>query len=290
MKTKPLLLILLVGTLAAQEATDRAILIPVPPPGDKPAPQRQHLEITPDEILSSRTIVRPDQTITIQEVTPQDLAPLPPPPPPQPLTPEQLAARATRIAERGLHRTSSLSCIVHHNHIDGTIRTHIRWNSQDKLPIETFEAWSNINFHHLTQTGNFKKGNTTHALLILCRDEYSQQLAARATRLNVPFTAPEIPTLPNDSTTLPTFVVTAGYPTAEDLAVIQGLHELYQNHHADFIAKLAQIKQQNAQAAAERAANPPDPTPDIIIRYWTPEKTLTEKRQEQLQQEGGENK
>lgn len=49
---------------------------------------------------------------------------------------------------------------------------------------------------------------------------------ARATLLT-----PIITELPADSSTVPRLIVINGNPTAEDLAPLIGLHELYQDHH-----------------------------------------------------------
>ncbi len=262
-------------------ADDTATLIPEQATSSSPTPAAPTLEITPDEIISSRTVVRPDQTITIQEVVPQDI-PLPPAAPtPAPVTPEQQAARAARIANRTEHRMTMLSCTVHSDEANGTTRTHIRWTSQGKTPTEFYEAWSNVNFHHLTHLHAFNKANITHNVMFGIGDQSSTQAATRAAQAGKTYSPPTIPELPADSTTQPTYAITQGNPAEADLAALDGLHELYPQHHAAFIAKSATLKAENARRAAELAANPPDPTPNLIIRYWTPEKTIAEKLQEQ---------
>ncbi len=273
-------------------ANETATLIPEQAVPSAPAvPAAPKLEITPDEIISSRTVVRPDQTITIQEVVPQDI-PLPAAPTPAPVTPEQQAARAARIANRTEHRMTMLSCTVHSDEANGTTRTHIRWTSQGKTPTEFYEAWSNVNFHHLTHLHAFNKANITHNVMFGIGDQSSTQAADRAAKAGKTYTPPSIPELPTDSTTQPTYAINQGNPAEADLAALDGLHELHQQHHAAFIAKSASLKEENARRAAELAANPPDPTPNLIIRYWTPEKTMAEKLQEQQaaqsQQGGGQ--
>lgn len=273
-------------------ADETATLIPEQAAPSAPAVHAApKLEITPDEIISSRTVVRPDQTITIQEVVPQDIPLSPTAPTPAPVTPEQQAARAARIANRTEHRMTMLSCTVHSDEAKGTTRTHIRWTSQGKTPAEFYEAWSNVNFHHLTHLHAFHKANITHNVMFGIGDQSSSQAATRAAQAGKAYTPPSIPELPADSTTSPTYTITQGNPAESDLAALDGLHELYQQHHAAFIAKYAALKQENARRAAELAANPPDPTPNLIIRYWTPEKTMAEKLQEQQaaqSQQGGD--
>ncbi len=280
-----------VNLFPATYADETATLIPEQAAPSAPAvPAAPKLEITPDEIISSRTVVRPDQTITIQEVVPQDI-PLPhAAPTPEPVTPEQQAARAARIAHRTEHRMTMLSCTVHHDEANGTTRTHIRWTSQGKTPTEFYEAWSNVNFHHLTHLHAFNKANITHNVMFGIGDQSNSQAATRAAQAGKTYTPPSIPELPTDSTTQPTYAITQGNPDETDLAALDGLHELYQQHHAAFIAKSASLKEENARRAAALAANPPDPTPNLIIRYWTPEKTMAEKLQEQQEaqtQQGG---
>jgi hypothetical protein len=251
------------------------------------APAQERLEIQPEDIISTKVVIRDGQKFTLQKVEPQEITPLPVPPPPKTLTPKQQAARAAQRASMGKFRTLMVSCTVHDDN-----KTLLRWQSQDKDPVEHFSAWSNVNFHHLTSLTRFKKNDTTYNVMFGIGDVDTAQMNRLHARRNTTYTPPTIPTLPADSKTSPSYLVTEGNPTVEDLAPIDGLHELYQAHHNDLVTEHQRIKAENAQRAAELAANPPDPTPDLIIRYWTPEKTLAEKQQEQLQaehqpQEGG---
>jgi hypothetical protein len=276
MKTYLLSSLLLSAYLHAEQAT---LIEPIVKPqiaNLTAAPAQERLEITPDEIISSKVVIRDEQKFTIQKIKPQEITPLPVPPPPQPLTPEQESARAARNATMGRVRTLMLSCTVH----DGN-KTLIRWTSQNKDPIEQFTAWSNVNFHHLASLHRFKKSDTTYNLMFGIGDVNTAQMSRLHARRNVTYAPPSLPELPADAKTSPSYLVTEGNPTEHDLAPIDGLHELYREHHADLIAEHQRIKAENTQRAAALAANPPDPTPDLIIRYWTPEKTLAEKQQEQ---------
>jgi|694.fasta_scaffold30548_3 hypothetical protein len=249
---------------AQAQADDKAVLIPYNTTSS-PAPQKAPpLEINPDEILTSHEITKPDQKITIQELVPQPLASLPQPVSTPP-TNEQKAELRQRQINIGKRRLSMLSCTVHNGS-----HTHIRWTSQGRIPVERFEAWSNVNFHHLAGTGNFKKGDTNHHIMFGIGDENHQQSEIRATRFNRVYVPPQIPNLPENPINHPTFIITKGNPLPEDLAAIEGLHELYQIHHELFTEKWIAKKAETERLAQERAANPPDPTPDLIIRHWTP--------------------
>lgn len=269
--------LLLTACLHAEEAA--TLIEPIIKPqiaNPTPAPVQERLEVTPDEIISSKVVIRDGQKFTLQEIQPQDITPLPTPPPPQPLTPEQEAARVARRAAIGKVRTLMVSCTVH----DGN-KTLLRWSSIDKQPAEHFTAWSNVNFHHLASLTRYKKNDTTYHVMFGIGDVNTAQMTRFHALRNATYTPPTIPELPADAKTTPSYIVTEGNPTLEDIAPIDGLHEIFQQNHAALIAEHQRIQQQNAQRAAELAANPPDPKPDLIIRYWTPEKTLAEKQQEQ---------
>jgi hypothetical protein len=264
--------------LHAQEPiSDEATLIdPIikPAPAEQvPQPSAPQLEVAPEDILSSKTVYRNGQKFTVQEITPVELDPLPPPPPPRQLTPEQEAAAAARRAAMGKFRSPMLSCTVY----DGT-HTHIRWTSQGKQPVEQFAAWSNVNFHYLNSIFRFKKNDTTYTLLFGIGDTDTIKMAKIHARHGKIYTPPAIPALPLDPTTEPTFIVTQGNPTASDLEAIEGLHELFKNNHAELITEYDRITTLQKQQAAELAANPPNPKPDIIIRHWTiePKEATTE--------------
>ncbi|PAW62688.1 MAG: hypothetical protein B9S37_01225 [Verrucomicrobiia bacterium Tous-C3TDCM] len=234
----------------------------------EPAPEPQRLEIPPEDIISTKVIFRDGQKITIQKVQPQELEPLPEPAPPRVLTPEEQAtrdaARAARVAARGVYRHLMFSCTVY----DGE-KTMIRWNSQGREPVESFTAWSNVNFHYFNSLGRFKKNDTTYTLMFGIGDTDTAKMASLYARRNAIYAPPVIPALPEDATAEPSFVVTQGNLTPADLEPLVGLHELYKEHHAAMVAEYQRLKVLREQVAAERAANPPDPKPDIIIQHWT---------------------
>jgi hypothetical protein len=167
------------------------------------------------------------------------------------------------VAARGEHRNLMLSCTVY----DGE-KTMIRWCSQGRQPVEFFTAWSNVNFHYFDSLGRFKKNDTTYTLMFGIGDTDTAKMASLYARRNAIYTPPAIPALPENDTVEPNFVVTQGNPTPADLEPLVGLHELFKEHHAAMIAEYQRLKVLREQEAADRAANPPDPKPDIIIQHW----------------------
>jgi hypothetical protein len=267
MKTILILPMLLIGAITAEEENSRAIIIaPVirEPVAEKPPEPVLQLDIAPESVITTKTVTADGQKITLQEIEPITLPPLPEPPPQKPLTPEQLARRAELAAKAQLHRSLLLSCTVY----DGTY-TLIRGVTREKDVSRPWEAWSNVNFRHFNTFRSFQKNGITYSLLFGIGDENTVRTAARYARAGKTYTPPAIPELPDDPTTSPQFIVTKGTPTAEDLAPIIGLHEIYQDHHKDLISEYTRIKALQEKEAAERLANPPDPKPDIVIQHWT---------------------
>ena len=261
--------LLLIAAIHAQEpASESAILIdPIakqPITANAPSPEPERLKVDTEDILSSKVVYREGQKFTIQEIVPIDLPPIPEAPVPHPLTAVELAARDARIAQADPQRTLMLSCTVY----DG-IRTLITWNSQGVTPMQTYKAWSNVNFHHFDSLRRFKKNRTTYMLMFIVGDEDTARAAARAARAGKTYSPPLIPELPADSATSPRFQVIQGNPSAEELAPLFGLHEIYRENHSELIAEHQRLTLERAQKAAERLANPPDPKPDIIIQHWT---------------------
>ncbi len=278
MKIK-LLPLLFLAALHAQEPIDeKAILIdPIVRPQvvETPAEPQERLVVPPENILKSKIVYRDGQKFTLQEIVPVELEPIPEPPAPTPPTEQQLAERAARKEASDKQVLLMLSATVY----DGS-HTLLRWSSQGEVPIRTFQAWSNVNFHNLTSLYHFKKNKTVYSLMFGIGDEDTAKTAARFARHGRAYTPPTIPELPADSGTEPTFQVISGEPTAADLEPIYGLHEIYKENHQALIAETQRINAIRAQQAAERLANPPDPKPDIIIQYWNIEKPATNTNQE----------
>ncbi|MBU6327631.1 MAG: hypothetical protein KGQ89_08385 [Verrucomicrobia bacterium] len=217
-----------------QSSSETAILIdPIvrEAASETPAAPQQDLEVPPENILESKVVYREGQKFTIQEIVPIDLPLIPAAPAPKQLTAEELAAREARIAQSDPQRTLMLSCTVY----DGN-RTLITWNSQGVTPVQTYKAWSNVNFHHFDSLRRFKKNRTTYMLMFMIGDQDTARAAARAARNGKNYSPPLIPELPADSSTAPRFQVIQGNPSAEELSPLYGLHEIYRENHSELIA------------------------------------------------------
>jgi hypothetical protein len=280
MKTNTILfyLFLSLGLHAQEPINEEAVLIdPIVRPQvvETPAEPQERLEVPPENILKSKVVYRDGQKFTLQQIVPVELEPIPEPPAPTPLTEKQRAERAVRQAAADKQVLLMLSCTVY----DGT-HTLLRWTSHGEVPVRTFQAWSNVNFHNLTSLYHFKKNKTVYSLMFGIGDEDTAKNAARFARHGRTYTPPTIPTLPADSSTEPTFQVISGEPTPADLEPIYGLHEIYKENHQALIAETQRIRAIRVQQEAERLANPPDPKPDIIIQYWNIEKPATNTNEE----------
>ena len=267
MKSLLLATLSLLGFLTAQEFPTRATLTapiirePLPEPAPRPV---LRLDLPKDNIIGSKTVIADGQKITLQEIQPITLPPIPPPPPQRPLSAEQLAERRALLARAPKNHALMISCTIYddtHTLIRGMTRT-------DNISHQ-WEAWSNINFHHFTALPTFQKNGESYSLIFAFNDENTVRTAARFVRRGKIYTPPAIPSLPGDPIVDPQFIVITGKPNAADLLPIIALHELYQDHHKDLISEYRRIKIEREREAAERLANPPDPKPDLIIQHWT---------------------
>jgi hypothetical protein len=256
------------GLLHAQEISSgpAQLLDPIVAPEilpSEPAPEPARLEIPDEDIISSKVLNANGQKVTIQEVQPQDIAPIPEPAPPVLTAEEKAELKAqlkTRIAAFGDYRMLMLSCTVYNGK-----NTLIRWTSRDKSPIEYYTAWSNVNFHHFHAIHRFKKNHTTYNFFFGIGDMDTEKIARIYALRGRVYNPPQIPELSEDR---PHFIVTEGNPSNKDLEPIEGLHEIYQQHHSELVAEYQRLTALRKIEAAQRAANPPNPQPDLIIRHW----------------------
>ena len=242
---------LIIGRLAGEP-----VLTPPPPP----RPQPPRLLIPASNTLSSKTYQAGDHTVTIQEVLPVELPPRPVPPPP--LT---AAQRQSFLATRALQPKLQFVCLS--STVYDHWATHITWRDNEGKHV--FEAWSNVDFEFLRGVTNIRQGDTTRIYFHLGIGSVdTEKMATRYARFNKPYQKPSIPELPTSPETEPTFIVTKGDPSPEDLEKIQILHDLYKTEHARLKTAAEYTRTQNALRAAELAANPPK-APDIIVKRWS---------------------
>ena len=76
-----------------------------------------------------------------------------------------------------------------------------------------------------------------------------------------------VPAIPEFPAGNATFVITSGDPTAETLASIQSLHDLYNNEHDRLKAAYEGRERAQRLHEAKLKANPPQ-LKNIVLNYW----------------------
>ena len=257
MKTNPpnagrivLALAALTGTarLAAQALP--AAVSAAPLADAAPAPEVRY------EVQSSRTVPLPEgRNLIIQRVSPPVLPPLPALPVrvlPPPLTPEQLAAH--RAARPRPMETRLLSLMVTHY---AENLSYIEWWPQ--AGGEPYGAWSNADYEALRMVPEMEVTPGEIRWLI-----FPYIINNRILR---PGTGPlALPQLPADG---PGFLLVKGNPADRDnINPVAALHKIYKEEGAELKRVWAERERVRLEEEAWRAANPPPPPGDAVIRFW----------------------
>jgi len=259
---------LLAGLSLAQDAAH--VVGPISD-GSPPAPGQPSAKITIKsvEVLDSKTSNLGGRKITIQKVTPIEL-PTPVVPEKATPTPEQLAAFKERLAQR--RETVQLSMgvtVFHSENYPGKVRTKFSWRS--KTSGDEFEAISNINGNLLSGFAQFDASNPNSRYLLFFFainqdvDKLTEMFESRG-RIYQPPTLPELPL------TEPSFVVTKGNPTADELAPMVAVHNLVRTDGESLRLAFEGRERASEEQAAFLKANPPKPK-DIVLNYWRLPKT-----------------
>jgi hypothetical protein len=124
--------------------------------------------------------------------------------------------------------------------------TLLRWSHGGR----EYEAWSSVDFNHLTGFAAFRKGARQFAFTLGIGNSRAKD-------------APPVPEgLRFD---VPAFMVIKGDPgNAAALEPVAALHDLYQSDGL----RLRTAYQSREQRQRERAAERPAPPADILLRYW----------------------
>ena len=226
------------------------------PDGTPPSPEpaKPAFIVPAKDILETETHEQGGREITIQEIKPIEL-----PPPlmaPTAADPNNPAVQA-RIAEhRANHPQSELirlgACVFHPE--DSAPRTLVNyWTAAGDAPV-TF--WSSADFSLLSGLINLvgNDGQTRSLLMMWSAANIGQDIES----------APGIPQFPAGKAT---FIIATGTPTAENLASIQALHDVYNNEHEKLKAAFEGREQARLQQEAELIAHPPQPK-DIVLSHW----------------------
>jgi len=257
---------LLASLSFAQEAA--SVLGPISDGSPAPAaPPPFKIETAPEDILETKVREQGGRKIIIQKVTPVELPPTTEPPVPRKLSAEQRAEWEARRLQMKKREFLFLSATVYRSaRYPGGARTQFRmWSKNRKEP---FEVWSNVDGQWMGGFGNFQTPTTIYSVCMgIGAMDVDRMEKAWASKGRV-YTPPVVPEIPEGEAR---FVVTKGDPTAEEIAPMQAIQDLY-NTEGD---KLRLAYEGRLQAQKEQAeflkANPPKPQ-DIVVRYWRIEK------------------
>ncbi len=241
-----------------------------------PEPPKPKFIVPAKDVLESKSSQQGGRTITVRKINPIALPP--PPPPPEPLTPETEAVFRTRVAAyRENHprtKMAFLSATVFRS-TDSPPRTLGRWWPEGRR--ETITYWSSADFGLMSGIHAFADSTgTTHSLLMgwgyVDLHKMSEMQAARLKA----YGATALPTFPEGKAG---FEIIGTPLSAEDLAPIQALHDLYNSEHARLKSAFGGRERARLEREAYLKANPPQPK-DITLNYWRTEKPASNEKGE----------
>lgn len=234
-----------------------------PPP---PAPPKPEYHVASRDVLSTTTHEQGGRRITIRKIKPITL---PPPPPPAEIT---ITAPETEFRQHLAEYRKTypknellfLGATVFRSK-DSPPRTLVRWWPMDGKKTITF--WSSADFALIAGGINSfgdSTGDTHHTMMgwgNVDIDRMAELYAAKGRE----YDAPDLPDFPEGSAS---FQITGETkPTAEELVVIQSLHDIYNSE----LARLKIAYKGRERARIERdaylKAHPPQPK-DITLNYW----------------------
>jgi hypothetical protein len=200
---------------------------------------------------------------------------LPDPPPLPPLPPDDPAVLA-RMAEFSAKYRETQLVFVSATVYDHS-RTYLRCYPNGGGDRKEICGWSNLDFNHFCGFATYQvkggDGETRqYGLLMGLGNENTKQRAEFLAEHDREYKVPEIPQLPDLSTSGPAFVITEG-DTADKEAIelVEGMHNLYRVEGARMEeAYLARIKA-HEERKAFLLANPPKPK-DVTIQFWKRER------------------
>jgi len=238
-----------------------------PPP---PVPAKPGFHVAARDVISTTTHDQGGRTITIREIKP---IALPPPPPPAEITmSEQDAEFSQHLAEyRETHPGNELlflGATVFRSR-DSPPRTLVRWWPMGGKGAVTF--WSTADFALIAGGINSfaDTAGDSHYIFMAWDNVDIDRMSVLNAAKSREYDAPELPAFPEGKAA---FEITGeSKPTAEELVVIQSLHDLYNSELARL--KTAYEGRERARIKSEEhlKANPPQPE-DITLNFWRTEK------------------
>ncbi len=238
-----------------------------PPP---PAPSKPAFVVRPWDILEFKTVQQGGREINIQKINPIALPPRPQAPAPIDLNDPAIQQRiAERRAKYPAMKMLAVGATIYHSDNSPPRSLVSLWPQTAGEPVT---VWSSANFALLAGIPTFatSSGEKTSIMMMwstinLDRTNNLQRNYARQ------FPRPEIPIFREGNAT---FQVVSGNPTAETLASIQSLHDIYNNEHPQLLAAYQGRERARIAHEAEQKANPPLPK-DLVLNYWHTEKPAT---------------
>ncbi|MGL4400318.1 MAG: hypothetical protein ACRCXD_10650 [Luteolibacter sp.] len=244
-----------------------------PPPPEPPKPK---FIVPAKDVLESKSIQQGGRTITVRKINPIALSP--PPPPPELLSAEAQAAYRERVAAyREAHprtKMAFLSATIFRSQ-DSPPRTLVRCWPEGKREMITF--WSSADFGLIAGIHSFADATGTQHNMLMgwgYADVESMSEINPARLQAYGATAP--PAFPEGKAS---FEIIGASLTAEDLAPIQALHDLYNNDHARLKSAFEGRERARLDHEAYLRANPPQPK-DITLNYWRTESPAAQQKGE----------
>jgi hypothetical protein len=245
-----------------------------PPP---PAPPKPEYHVATRDVLATATHEQGGRTITIREIKPIALPPLPLPS--LAVDTELSAEFKQRLAEyRKTHPKTDLFILgaTVFRSKDSPPRTLVRYWPDGKGGHITF--WSSADFALIAGGINTfvdTAGDRYQMLLAWGNADIDRIVELRATK-GLNYNVPVPPVFPEGKAT---FQIICEQPDAERLTAVQSLHDIY-NSEFDRL-KTAHEGRERARIEREEylKANPPQPK-DITLNYWRTEKPASNRKGE----------
>jgi hypothetical protein len=238
------------------------------PDGTPPAPEpaKPGFVVAKKDVLDAQVHFQDGRKITVQRIKP---IALPPPAESAPTVADSAAFREQLAAARAAQPKTELlgiSATVYRSK-NSAPRTLVRISTMNSDSGEKEETtfWSSADFAYLSGFASFV-GNDgiTRSLMMSWGNQDIDNTRELLGKNGKEYTAPQIPNLPKGNAT---FIITSAPPSAEMLASIQALHDVYNNEYDRLKLAYEGREQARLRDEAELKANPPKPK-DITLNHW----------------------
>jgi hypothetical protein len=250
----PLILALAVvcgSSIRAQDDGGAKLVSPVS--DGSPAAPAPPKELPTFSVQATTTHRLKDRKVIMQRVADPGLPDPPAPPPPK--TKEELEAlRASPEWQELIAKHKETKLILLSATVVNGEATFLRWWHGG----EEFQAWSNVNFHHLSGFAEFEDEKTRYAFIMAVGDVRSDG-DRRIAWLGTP---------PDLGVDYPAFTLVKGdVDDSEGLRMMESMHDLYESERETLVAAHEARLRARAEREALLKANPPRPK-DTVIQFW----------------------